>query len=224
MLEMYLKGGDASAQENALGATYLRITGGKVMIKRVIIACIGAVVLLSAGMAVAGVPCAGTSECNVSVGHLGTTSCTGTAGAFCPAGDQDTVVIDVVIRDCYGNTLAGRTVTVSPPGGDFYFCEGAKVLTTDALGAASTTYTQFGGCGFAQFSATSGGVTIQGNLIYCANFDNDVPANGSVTLSDFARFASGYLGTDPCHDYDCSGSVTLSDFAKFASHYLHSCP
>jgi hypothetical protein len=134
------------------------------------------------------------------------------------------VLVDVVINDCYGNALAGRDVTIAPPGGDFFFCEGSKLVTTDALGQASATFLIFGGCGFAQFSATSEGVTIQGNLIYSANFDNDVPANGSVTLSDFARFASGYLGSDPCHDYDCSGQVTLSDFAKFASHYLHACP
>jgi len=194
------------------------------MLKKLLVACLGTAVVLAAGVAFAGVPCAGTSECNVSVNHLGTTSCSSTEGAFCPAGDQDTVLVEVVIRDCYGNTLAGRDVTISPPGGDFCFCESAKQVTTDALGEASATFGEFGGCGFAQFSATSEGVTIQGNLIYSANFDNTVPADCAVTLSDFAKFAAAYLSSDACMDYDCSGQVTLGDFAKFASHYLHDCP
>ena len=191
------------------------------MLKKLLVACLGTAVVLAAGVAFAGVPCAGTSECNVSANSA---TCTSTEGAFCPAGDEDVVTVDVVIRDCYGNTLAGRDVTIAPPGGNFFFCEGSKVVTTDALGEASATYATFGGCGFAQFSATSEGVTIQGNLVYSANVDNDVPANGSVTLSDFARFAASYLTADPCMDYDCSGQVTLSDFARFASHYLHTCP
>jgi hypothetical protein len=193
------------------------------MLKKLLVACLGAAVVLAAGVALAGVPCAGTSECNVSVTHTGTTSCSATEGAFCPAGDQDEVVVDVVIRDCYGNTLAGRTVTVDPPSG-FYFCGGSQVLVTDGLGEASATFSEFGGCGFAQFSATSEGVTIQGNLVYSSSFDNDSPANGAVSASDFARFASHYLSANPCSDYDCSGQVSASDFAKFASHYLHDCP
>jgi hypothetical protein len=193
------------------------------MLNKVLVACLGTAIMLAAGAAFAGVPCAGTSECNVSVGHLAA-GCPSTEGAFCPFGDQDTVLVDVVIRDCYGNTLADREVTISPPGGDFCFCEAPKVVTTNSLGEASTTFMAFGGCGFAQFSATSGGVTILGNLIYSANFDNTVPADCQVTLSDFTKFASSYLTADPCMDYDCNGSVTLSDFTKFATHYLHSCP
>ena len=194
------------------------------MLKKLLVACLGTAVVLAAGVAFAGVPCAGTSECNVSVGHVGLTSCSSTEGAFCPYGDQDTVHVAVVIRDCYGNILAGREVTIAPPAAGFFMCEGSKLVTTDALGEAATTFKEFGGCGFMQFSATSQGVTILGNLIYSANFDNDVPPNGAVTLSDFARFAASYLTADPCMDYDCSGGVTLGDFAKFASHYLHACP
>ncbi len=194
------------------------------MLKKLLVACLGTAVVLAAGVAFAGVPCAGTSECNVSVLHKGTTSCDGTGGAFCPAGDQDTVLVEVVIRDCYGNTLADKDVTITPPGGDFCFCEGPKVITTDSLGEASTTFAEFGGCGFLQFSASSEGMTILGNLVYSANFDNDAPANCAVTLGDFARFAAVYLTSDACMDYDCSGQVTLGDFAKFAAHYLHACP
>ena len=194
------------------------------MLKKLLVVCAGTAVVLAAGVAFAGVPCSNTSECNVSVLHLGTTSCSSTEGAFCPLGDQDTVLVEIVVRDCYGNTLAAKDVTINPPAAGFFMCEGAKLVTTDALGEASTTYREFGGCGFMQFSATSQGVTFQGNLIYSANFDNDVPANGCVTLSDFGRFAASYLSSNPCMDYDCSGQVTLSDFGKFASHYLHCCP
>jgi len=191
------------------------------MLKKLLVACLGTAVVLAAGVAFAGVPCAGTSECNVSTNA---TLCTSTEGAFCPAGDGDMVTVDVVIRDCYGNTLSGRDVTITPPGGNFFFCGGSQVVTTDALGEASATFDEFGGCGFAQFSLTSEGVTVQGNLIYSASFDNDEPANGAVSATDFARFASHYLTTNPCSDYDCSGGVTASDFARFASHYLHQCP
>ncbi|MGD9401342.1 MAG: hypothetical protein PVF95_03620 [bacterium] len=195
------------------------------MIKRLFIACIGAAVLLSAGMAAAGVPCAGTSECNVSVAHFDpTVVCGGTEGYFCPLGDQDTVHVAVVIRDCYGNTLAGRDVTIDPPASGFFFCEASKQVTTDALGEASTFFTQFGGCGFLQMTATSEGVSILGNLVYAANVDCLAPASGDVTLGDFAQFAAYYNSTEACVDYDCSGLVALGDFARFAAHYDHSCP
>jgi hypothetical protein len=188
------------------------------MLKKLLIACLGTAVVLAAGVAFAGVPCAGTSECNVSTNSP---DCTTTEGAFCPQGDGDVVTVAVVIRDCYGNTLAGRDVTIAPPGGNFFFCEAAKVVQTDALGEASTTFAQFGGCGFAQFSATSEGVTIQGNLIYSSSFDNDSPATGDVGLSDFARFSSHFGSANACSDYDCDGTVGLGDFAKFSSHFGH---
>lgn len=203
------------------------------MIKRVIIACMGAAVLLSAGMAVAGVPCAGTSECNVSVvlgavpGYV--TQCTSTEGVLCPSGDRDTILVEVVIRDCYGNVLEARDVTFNQDGDPFYFCEAVKTASTDALGEASVIYPQVGGCGFMQLSATSEGVTIQGNLIYVASFDCfndpvDPGDDGKVDLADFARFASVYQGSDPCVDFNCDGVVDLTDFAEFASHYLDGCP
>jgi hypothetical protein len=196
------------------------------MLKKLLVACLGTAVVLAAGVAFAGVPCAGTSEVNVSVGHFDTgTACTSTEGYFCPQGDQDTIKVDVVIRDCYGNLLAGRSVTVDAPGSPFIFNNPSKVVVTDALGEASTYFTELGGCGFVQISATSEGVTIQGNLVYAANVDIDQPtANCSVTLGDFARFAGLYNTTDPCVDYDCSGSVALGDFARFAAHYNHACP
>ena|GEM_PF-1103208 len=194
------------------------------MLKKLLVACVGTAVLLAAGVAFAGVPCAGTSDCDVSVLHKGTTSCDNTEGAFCPLGDQDTAKVEVTIRDCYGNLLAGRTVTVSPPATGFFFCQGDQVVVTDAFGVATAYYHEFGGCGFVQFEAESEGAQVLSNLIYSANMDNDSPANGSVSLSDFARFSSGYGGTDPRFDYNCDGNVTLSDFAKFSSHYGHTCP
>jgi hypothetical protein len=75
-----------------------------------------------------------------------------------------------------------------------------------------------------QFSATCEGIWISSNLAYAANFDNDQPADGSVTAVDFARFASHYLTANPCSDYHCNGLVDAADFAMFASHYQHECP
>ena len=195
------------------------------MLKKLLVACLGTAVVLAAGVAFAGVPCAGTSECNVSVAHFDpTVVCTGTEGYFCPLGDQDTVHVAVVVRDCYGNALAGRDVTINYPATGFCFCEAAKVVQTDALGEASTYYTQFGGCGFLQMSATSGGVTFLGNLVYAANVDCLAPADCGVTLGDFAQFAAYYNTTEPCVDFDCNGLVALGDFARFAAHYDHACP
>jgi hypothetical protein len=111
-------------------------------------------------------------------------------------------------------------VTVDIPAG-FVVEDPPAPVDTDALGQASFTFQQCGGCGFAQYGVTVDGVSLQGNLIYQASFDNGTPPDGQVVLSDFAKFSSHYGGSDPCSDYDCSGSVILSDFAKFSSHYGH---
>ena len=193
------------------------------MLKKLLIAGMGVAALLVAGVAMAGVPCAGTSVVDVSVGHLTgiPTSCTSTEGAFCPQGDMDTVLIVVTINDCYGNALAGRTVTFDMPGAPFIIEDPPGPAVTDAFGQVSAYCVEVGGCGFAQYGATCETVGILGNLIYQASFDNDSPANGDVGLSDFARFSSHFGTTNACSDYDCDGTVGLGDFAKFSSHFGH---
>ena len=192
------------------------------MLKKLLVACVGAAALLAAGVAMAGVPCAGTSTIDVSVIHdsIDPTSCSTTEGAFCPQGDQDTVVIDIVVRDCYGNTLAGRTVTLDVPAG-FIVEDVPAPAVTGSLGEATFIFAQVGGCGFAQYGVMSDGVLLQGNLIYQASFDNDEPPNGVVGLSDFARFSAHFGSDNACSNYDCAGSpgVGLGDFAKFSAHF-----
>jgi len=199
------------------------------MVKKLLVACVGAAALLAAGVAMAGVPCASTSTVDVSVLHkTDGTYCPGpTDGAFCPvAGDQDTVHIDVVIQDCYGNVLAGRSVSVNVPTG-FRVDDLPAPVDTDGLGEASFTFSYCGGCGFAQYGVTVDGVSLQGNLIYQASFDNfpEGAPDGVVGLSDFAKFSVDLWASedpgplDPCGDYDCNGAVGLGDFAKFSSHF-----
>jgi hypothetical protein len=190
------------------------------MLKRLLVACVGAAALLIAGVAVAGVPCASTSSVDVSVIHVGLTSCDSTEGAFCPAGDQDTVQIDIVIEDCYGNALVGRTATMVVPTG-FIVEDPPAPVVTGSLGEGSVKFAQCGGCGFAQYNWVCDGVTIEGNLIHQASFDNDAPPDGEVGLSDFARFSSHFGSANACSDYDCDGEVGLGDFAKFSSHFGH---
>ena len=170
----------------------------------------------------AGVPCAGTSTIDVSVIHkaLIPTSCSTTEGAFCPQGDQDSVLIDIVVRDCYGNALSARTVTLEVPAG-FVVEDAPAPATTGTGGDASFLFAQVGGCGFAQYGVMCDGILLQGNLIYQASFDNDSPATGDVGLSDFARFSSHFGSANACSDYDCDGTVGLGDFAKFSSHFGH---
>jgi hypothetical protein len=130
------------------------------MLKKLLVACVGAATLLVAGVAMGGVPCASTSTVDVSVIHSGTTSCTSTEGAFCPAGDLDTVQIDVTIEDCYGNALAGRTVTINLPAGFIFGGDAPVPFATDALGQGTVWFACIGGCGFAQYTATCDAVLI----------------------------------------------------------------
>ncbi len=175
----------------------------------------------SAGVAFAGVPCAGTSTVEASPD----------CGAYCPAGDYGTVTVTVTVKDCYDTPLEGIEVTVTEAAGGTGHCwcpgEDAKVCTTDASGVCQVTFSAFGGCDGTdcalQFQADAEGVILGPSLpITAASVDNN--ADCSVTLSDFINFAGVYLTSDCCSDYDCNGSVALSDFINFANHYLHSCP
>jgi hypothetical protein len=186
------------------------------------LAGITAVVLL-AGVAYAGVPCAGTSSVNAAP----------PCGAYCPASDFDIVTVTVVVRDCYGTPLEGEEVLVEPTDlVTHYFCLGeeAKTCTTDVTGTCVVYFHQFGGCDDKladcglEFTATASGVVLgPSNRIVTASPDTD--ATGKVDLSDFIYFAGVYQSTtDCCCDFDCTGKVDLSDFIAFANHYQHKCP
>jgi hypothetical protein len=187
-----------------------------------VIGALGAVAMLMSAVAAAGVPCAGTSTVDAN----GSGACAPGA-AVCPAGDYDRVIVDVVVRDCYGTPLAGQQVRVYPDPDAVHLCfclgEVPQVGVTGPNGEMTVIFRHFGGCGNLHFEAETGGVILgPSNLIYIASYDNN--GDCQVNLTDLIFFAGAYSTNDPCHDYDCSGIVGLTDFIFFAGHYLHMCP
>jgi len=203
------------------------------MYKKVLTACAGLVLLIT-GVALAGVPCAGTTTV-VAAGNGAQAPDCAPGAVICPNGDYDQVVVTVTVRDCYGTPLAGRMVTVSasPAGPPFCFCpdgedppndyeDTKEVGPTDALGQTQATFAKFGGCGNMSFYATIGTVTAGPSTdVFIASFD--IGNDCEVELIDFGEFAKNYYSADPCYDYNCDGEVELIDFGEFAKHYYHSC-
>jgi hypothetical protein len=201
------------------------------MYEKVLIACAGLVLLISS-VALAGVPCAGTTT----VTATGNGSCAPGA-AMCPNGDYDVVDVTVTVKDCYGTPLAGEMVTVNanPAGTPFCYCadgepspndlsDSKMVGPTNASGVVVAQFDKVGGCGNMEFYATIGTVIAGPSVpIYIANPDNtgDCVAN----LVDFGNFALVFnqLPADPCMDYNCDGLVDLIDFGQFALHFNHAC-
>jgi hypothetical protein len=184
-----------------------------------------AMLLSFAVYASASVPSASTStvECEVQ----GPSSCVPNSAVVCPASDMDLIHVTVTVRNVYGDALPDKVVDcyAIEVSGIFCWCPGESLQTgtTDANGQAFFDFSDFGGCGFVQFGATSEAVVFNPcTAIFVASPDQD--GDCDVDLSDFAIFASRYNSTDPCADFDCSATVGLSDFAIFAAHYNHSCP
>jgi hypothetical protein len=185
---------------------------------------------LISGVALAGVPCAGTTT----VVATGNSACAPGA-AICPNGDYDAITVTVTVKDCYGTPLAGQTVTVNatPAGSPFCYCadgepapddfEDSKIVgPTNASGVITANFAKFGGCGDMEFYAVMGAVTAGPSAsIYIANVDNN--GDCSCNLVDFGNFASDFNGTNPCSDYNCDGQVNLVDFGNFATHFNHNC-
>jgi hypothetical protein len=195
------------------------------MLKKLLIPVFGIVALaVLSGIALAGVPCAGTSTVVVTENSV---VCTG-AAALCPAGDMDTLKVTVTVMDCYGTALSGKSVTITPVSTGFKFraADSSKVVVTDALGGASTGYRYMGGCGNLQFQAVVDGVTLGPSAsIYIASPDNTYPANGIVNAIDLATFGQNYGSSSwPCGDFNCSGVVNAIDLATFGAHYGHALP
>jgi hypothetical protein len=200
----------------------LQTTGGRAVARGLSIVSAALVLLLLISGAAAGVPCAGTS----SVSASGNGACTPTA-AVCPAGDYDVVIVEIVVRDCYGSTLENVAVEVSPilVAGSPSFCPGYATQTgiTGPMGQLTVGFAYLGGCGHIEFQAIAEGVVLgPSNRIYIASYDSN--GDLQVNLSDFVFFAGAYSTNDPCFDYGCDGMVGLTDFIFFASHYLHRCP
>jgi hypothetical protein len=199
------------------------------MYEKVLIVCAGLVLLIS-GVALAGVPCAGTTT----VSATGNGSCAPGA-AMCPNGDYDQIDVTVTVMDCYGTPLAGQMVTVNanPAGTPFCYCadlepapndysDSKMVGPTNASGVIVATFKKIGGCGNMDFYATIGTVTAGPSAsIYVASPDNT--GDCVVNLVDFGNFASAYNTTDACSDFNCDGVCNLVDFGNFATHYNHGC-
>jgi hypothetical protein len=173
-----------------------------------------------AGIALAGVPCAGTSTV---VATENSVPCTA-GGAFCPKGDYNTITVTVTVLDCYGTALGSKGVTISPTGAatvKFQAADSAKAGNTNGSGQVQFTYTKLAGCGNMEFTAVCQGVTLtESNSLYVANVDNN--ASGKVDGTDLTIFAGHYGRTDrPCSDYNCSGKVDGTDLTLFATHYGH---
>ena len=195
------------------------------MLKKLLIPLFGIVALaVLSGIALAGVPCAGTSTIVVTENSA---SCTGGA-AICPAGDKDTLKVTVTVLDCYGSVLSGKNVTVTPVTTGFKFraADSSKVAATDVLGVVSFGYKYFGGCGNVQFQAVVDGVTIGPSAaVSIANFDNNAVPSGKCDLVDLGIFGAHYGSTTwPCGDYNCSGKTDLVDLGIFGTHYGHQLP
>jgi len=188
------------------------------MLKKLLIPT-GIVALFAFGsIALAGVPCTGTSTV---VATENSAPCAA-GGAFCPAGDFNTVTVTVTVLDCYGTALSGKSVTVSLAGAanlKFQAADSSKALTTNISGQATATYNKIGGCGNLAFSAVCQGVTFTtSNTLYCSNVDNN--GSGACDGTDLSIFASHYGRTDrPCSDFNCSASVDGTDLSIFASHF-----
>jgi hypothetical protein len=183
-----------------------------------------AVCISVTSLAIAGIPDASTSTVTAS----GNGPCA-PAAAVCPGGDSQTIDVEVVVRDTYGNPLAGEEVTVypDPAATGFCFCSGYETATgtTDINGMVTVEFSKMGGCGDIAWYAEAQSVILGPSPeIFVASPDNN--GDCQVNLSDFIVFASSYLTTFECFDIDgsCDMYVSLPDFVTFASHYLHTCP
>jgi len=190
------------------------------MLKKLLIP-IGIVALLAFGsIALAGVPCTGTSTV---VATENSSPCPA-GGAFCPKGDYNTITVTVTVNDCYGTALAGKSVAVKTAGAatlKFQAADSTKTLTTNISGQVVATYAKIGGCGNMAFTAICQGVTLgPSNSLYCANVDNN--GSGKCDGTDLSIFAGHYGRTDkPCSDFNCSGKVDGTDLSIFAGHFGH---
>ena len=197
------------------------------MLKKLLIPGMGIVALaVLSGIALAGVPCSGTSTVIITESSGACTN----AAAICPKGDLDTIKVVVTVMDCYGSVLVGKTVTVTPATTGFVFKAGetSRVAVTDGAGKVSFGYKCFGGCGNLKFQAVSDGVTLGPSAAcYIANLDNAItPPTAKCDGLDLSLFGQNYGKTTfPCGDYNCSGKEDGLDLSVFGQHYGHSlCP
>jgi len=191
------------------------------MLKKLLIPCIGMVALaVLSGIALAGVPCSGTSTVIITENNV---PCINGA-AICPKGDLDQLTVEVTVLDCYGTALEGKSVTISPVAAGFVFnvADSARVLVSNALGKVTQVYNAFGGCGNLSFAAVVDGVTLGPSAtVYIASLDAVLGSPLRCDALDYSVFGQKYGLAYPCLDYNCSGKVDAIEFSVFGQHYGH---
>lgn len=201
------------------------------MLKKLLIPTIGIVALaVLSGIALAGVPCTGTSTVIITENS---TPCVNAAN-ICPGGDRDTITVTVTVLDCYGNPVVGENATITPVSAGFVFklADSTKVLVTNGSGVVSAKYYCFGGCGNLTFQAVCNGVTLGPSAnIYIVNLDYVTSApTFKCDALDLSPFGQNYgTTTYPCGNYNCStdGKTDALDLSVLGQHYGHSntmCP
>jgi hypothetical protein len=189
---------------------------------RIVHLLVSLLLISMATAAQAGVPCPDLST----VEAVGDGDATPEA-AVCPAGDYDGVVVTVTAIDCFGEPVPGMEVTVypDPEATGFCFCPGeeTKSDSTDSAGMMTVVFDRFGGCGYLQWHAEARGVIMFPSDPIFVNSPEGYGNDCEINLMDFVYFATHYLGTEPCCDYNRDGFVNLADFIHFAEHYSHTC-
>jgi hypothetical protein len=180
-----------------------------------------AVLVLTAGVCFAGIPL--PPLCTIEASGDGDCA---PGAAVCPQCDGDVITVFIELIDQYGMPVVEQPVDIwadyDAPGFRYCALEQLKTTVTDLNGQATVTFGCFGGCGDLSFYAECLYVIIgPSDPIHVASYD--IYADQRVDISDFIDFATAYLTSDPCCDYDCDGIVGLSDFISFAGHYLHDC-
>jgi hypothetical protein len=188
----------------------------------VCLVCLACLLIAMTGAGQAGVPC--PDLCTVAVTSTGEHP---PEAVVCPAGHSDHVIVIVTAIDCYGVPVESLDVAVypDPEATGFCFCPGQDTLTviTGSDGVGTVEFGSFGGCGDLRWYAEARYV-IMGPSPYVYINSPDCSNNDcEVGLTDFIRFATSYLSSDPCCDYNRDGGVGLTDFIYFAGHYTHAC-
>jgi len=196
------------------------------MLKKLLIPTVGIVALaVLSGIALAGVPCTGTSTVIITENSI---PCINAAN-ICPGGDLDTITVTVTVLDCYGNPIVGENTAITPQTAGFVFkaADSTRTLVTDVSGVVSAKYYCFGGCGDLKFQAVCNGVTLGPSAtIYITNLDNTIsPPAYKCDAVDLSLFGQKYGSTTwPCGNYNCSsdGKCDALDLSILGQHYGHS--
>lgn len=178
------------------------------------------------GLVVCALTCwAGTAcaQLGIAVTPSGGSGCPPAAAVVCPCGGMDWLQVQVwEVPPSPGSTI---TVAINPIPG-LCICPGQSPLSAVEGPGGTVTFTlnHLGGCVNPTFTAsttTPGVVPVTSTPV--PMLSPDIDGNCVVNLVDFGLFATNYLTTFFCCDFNCDGTVNLVDFAVFATHFFHWC-